>query len=110
MDDISAKLERWKAVALDDWENKIGSGKVTLPSAAEFEITNRWSQCAENFAVKTSIGTAVGLVGGLILLRGRAFPRFFVGLGAGCGAGSAFTSCQLRFERRGAIDSAPSVE
>lgn len=64
---------------------------------AERRVSARWDRCAENFVVKLGFGLAAGAVGALLLFKGRPMRLATVGFGAGCGVGSSWTACRLRF-------------
>ncbi|CAH0482637.1 unnamed protein product [Peronospora belbahrii] len=66
-----------------------------IPS--EYRISEKWDKCLENFALYFTTGLVAGGLTSVVLARSGAGRGLITGLGAGMGAGSSWTTCQMVF-------------
>ncbi|CAI5744583.1 unnamed protein product [Peronospora destructor] len=66
-----------------------------IPS--EYRISEKWDKCLENFTLYFGGGLVAGGLTSLVLARSGAGRGLITGLGAGTGAGSSWTTCQMAF-------------
>lgn len=69
--------------------------KQDIPS--EYKISEKWDKCLENFTLHFTAGLVAGGLTSLVLSRTGGARGFLTGLGAGAGAGSSWTTCQMAF-------------
>ncbi|TMW62813.1 hypothetical protein Poli38472_005431 [Pythium oligandrum] len=77
-----------------------------IPS--EYRISEKWDKCIENFALHFSAGLVAGGLTSIVLARTGGARGVLTGFGAGAGAGSSWTTCQLAF--KGDIDSQAKLD
>ncbi|CAH0485226.1 hypothetical protein KXD40_003034 [Peronospora effusa] len=71
------------------------SDNKEIPS--EYRISEKWDKCLENFTLYFGAGLVAGGLTSLVLARSGAGRGLITGLGAGTGAGSSWTTCQMAF-------------
>lgn len=64
----------------------------------EYYIDRNWDRCIDLTLRRVTYGVLFAGVGSLILLRGNGVRAAATGIGAGFGAGSAYTDCQRQFK------------
>ncbi|CEG48151.1 Protein of unknown function DUF543 [Plasmopara halstedii] len=64
-----------------------------IPS--EYRISEKWDKCLENFTLYFGAGLVAGGLTSVVLARSGAGRGLITGLGAGSGAGSSWTTCQM---------------
>lgn len=74
---------------------------------SEEKVAYLWNKCFETALLKTAIGASAGTLLGFAMFRGRVNRSLVAGLGTGIGIGSAWTSCQTRFETLWSVASNP---
>ncbi|KAJ0412910.1 hypothetical protein ATCC90586_002540 [Pythium insidiosum] len=67
-----------------------------IPS--EYRISEKWDKCLENFALHFTAGLVAGGLTSVVLARTGGARGVLTGFGAGAGAGSSWTTCQLAFK------------
>jgi hypothetical protein len=74
--------------------------KPLAPPASDQAVSSVMSNGFQSIAVQGTVGLVVGGMAGLVLARGGASGarKVFAGLGAGIGAGSAWTRCSMELE------------
>jgi hypothetical protein len=74
--------------------------KPLPPAASDQAVSSIMMSGFQTIAVQGAVGLVVGGMAGLVLARGGASGarKTFAGLGAGIGAGSAWTRCSMELE------------
>ncbi|TYZ63024.1 hypothetical protein PybrP1_004018 [[Pythium] brassicae (nom. inval.)] len=72
------------------------SSSNSVPS--EYRISEKWDKCIENFTLHFAAGLVAGGLTSVVLARSGAARGVLTGFGAGAGAGSSWTTCQLAFK------------
>ncbi|KAI9913334.1 hypothetical protein PsorP6_005480 [Peronosclerospora sorghi] len=71
------------------------SDNDAIPS--EYRISEKWDKCIENFTLYFGAGLVAGGLTSLVLARSGTGRGLITGIGAGSGAGSSWTTCQMAF-------------
>eukprot|EP00698_Gefionella_okellyi_P004618 TRINITY_DN14224_c0_g1_i1.p1 TRINITY_DN14224_c0_g1~~TRINITY_DN14224_c0_g1_i1.p1 ORF type:complete len:144 (+),score=21.72 TRINITY_DN14224_c0_g1_i1:35-466(+) len=76
----------------------MAESKSAVNLRSEKLLKAKWDRCIETSIVKTSVGTVIGGLASLILLRKPVSRALGTGLGAGFGMGFAYSECRYDFE------------